>query len=318
MSKVTHVQEPSWGALCYLAVHIKRSSPSSFREFKLIHSSRANSIARQESLGRGQYEDIYRRFVLFDLAEDMDLGFFLAYYRNFSVPSLAKALEATGEIRSRPQKRSYDTAIVIYEIIAGGLDSERGQAMVALLRNVHRGIPGSNTDFVYVLMTMLVVPIRWVDRHAWRPSLDVEKQAAVDFFAELGARMGLRDIPQDFAHAEEFLDDYEREHVDPSPAGLSLMRSTLGVLRGRLSLPLRPLTEHLLAAMLADKRQSAALGIPQPNPVVGKVLTGLLKFRAAVASRRPLRTTARFRPGFSGSSQYPSGYALEDLGPIKR
>lgn len=287
-------------------------------ELNLIHTSRADSIARQETLSRAQYEEIYRRFVLFDLAEDMDLGFFLAYYRNFAVPSLARSLEATGEIRSRPQKRSYDTAIVIYEIIAGGLDSERGQAMVSLLRRVHRGVPGSNADFVYVLMTMLVVPIRWVDQHAWRPSLDIEKQAAVDFFAELGVRMGLRDIPSDFAHAEDFLDTYEREHVAASPSGLSLMRSTLGVLRGRLPLPFRPLTEHLLTAMLADERLAAALGLPRPSPVLVKALDGLLRFRASVASRRPLRTTARFKPGLSGSSQYPSGYALEDLGPRNR
>ena len=165
------------------------------------------------------------------------------------------------------------------------------------------------------LMTMLVVPIRWVDQHAWRPSLDIEKQAAVDFFAELGSLMGLRDIPRDFSQAADFLDNYEREHVTASPAGLSLMSSTLGVLRGRLPLPFRPLTEHVLTAMLADERLAAALGLPRPNPALVKTLDGLLRIRAAVASRRPLRTTARFKPGISGSSQYPSGYALKDLGP---
>lgn len=280
-----------------------------------MHKSRVESLKRQGTLSRSQYEEIYRRFVLFDLAEDMDLGFFLAYYRNFSIPSLAGTLAATGEIRSRPQKRSYDTAIVIYEIIAGGLDSERGAAMVALLRNVHRGVPGSNEDFVYVLMTMLVVPVRWADRHAWRASLETEKQAAVDFFSDLGERMGLRNIPSDFAGAAAFLDDYERQNVAASPAGLGLMDSTLGVLRGRLPKPLRPATETLLSAMLDDPRQSAALGLPRPNPVVKTVLSGLLRLKSTVTAVRPLRQTPRFRPGLSGSSQYPSGYVLEDLGP---
>lgn len=283
-----------------------------------MHMSRADSIARQRVLGRDQYEEIYRRFVFFDLAEDMDLGFFLAYYRNFAVPSLAKSLAATGEISSRPQKRSYDTAIVIYEIIAGGFESERGRRMVELLRNVHKNVPGSNEDFVYVLMTLLVVPIRWVDQHAWRPALDTEKQAGADFFAELGARMGLIDVPQDFARAAEFLDDYELRNVTASAAGLSMMRSTVGVLRQRLPAPLRPVTESLLAAMLADERLVSALGLPSSPRILTLILNLGLRLRARITSRRRLRTTARFSPGASGSTQYPNGYSLDDLGPRPR
>jgi hypothetical protein len=93
---------------------------------------------------------------------------------------------------------------------------------------------------------------------------------------------------------------------------------TVTLLSGTIvTAPVRPATELILSAMLEDERQSAALGLPQPKPFIAKMLAGLLKFRAAVSSRRPLRTTPRFRPGLSGSSQYPSGYALEDLGPVK-
>jgi hypothetical protein len=290
----------------------------SLGEFELIHPTRASSLDRQRAASREHYEETYRRFVLFDLAADMDFGFFLAYYRNFGVPSLAKALEATGEIMSRPQKRSYDTAIVIYEIISGGFESDRGQAMISLLRNVHKNVPGSNEDFVYVLMTLLVVPIRWVDQRGWRPALDVERQAAVDFFFELGTRMGLRDIPQDFVRAESFLDEYEGNHVEESQAGLSLMQATLEVLRQRLPLPLRPLTKHLLAAMLADERLSFALGLPRTSKLAATSLDFIMKLRAWVSSKRPLRTAPRFKPGLSGSSQYPDGYSLGDLGPLKR
>jgi len=110
----------------------------------------------------------YRRAVMFDLAEEFEVGFFLSYYRNFSIPHIAQALALTGEVHARPSKRSMDTAIVMYELIEDGFDGARGQAMVDLLNRVHKGVKGTNEDFLYVLTTLLVVPIRFCDAHGRR------------------------------------------------------------------------------------------------------------------------------------------------------
>lgn len=50
--------------------------------------------------------------VLYDLAADIELGFFLVYYRNFAIPSIAATPQLNDEIIEHPMKRSYDTAIV--------------------------------------------------------------------------------------------------------------------------------------------------------------------------------------------------------------
>jgi hypothetical protein len=112
-------------------------------------------------------------------------------------------------MRDRPIKRSYDTGIVIHEIIANGFDSDRGQAMTALLHRVHQGVPASSEDFLYVLMTLLVPPLRWVDQHGWRKLTALEEEAAVAFYAELGRRMALDPAPPTLEAAGRFLDDYE-------------------------------------------------------------------------------------------------------------
>ena len=145
---------------------------------------------------------IYRNMVLFDFKSEIHSGFFVAYYRNFAIPSTARTLAATGEMKSRPMKRSYDTGIVLHEIIANGFEHERSQAMINLLRRVHKGVPGTPDDFVYVLMTLLVLPLRWTERHGWRRLTELEKRAATDFYAELGRQMGLEGIPATFAEAD--------------------------------------------------------------------------------------------------------------------
>jgi len=125
-----------------------------------VDASLAASRDRQATVDLEEWAATFRQMVLLDLAADLELGYFLAYYRNFAIPGIAATLQANGEIPQRPMKRSYDTAIVIYELITCGLDSERGRAMIGVLNRAHQHVPGSPEDFRYVLLTLLVAPIR--------------------------------------------------------------------------------------------------------------------------------------------------------------
>ena len=175
------------------------------------------SAHRQTEADPEGWEATYRQMALYDLAADIELGFFLAYYRNFAIPSIAATLQLNGEIIERPMKRSYDTAIVTYELITSGLNSGRGRHMIHLLNHAHRHVPGSQDDFLYVLLTLLVVPIRWARTHAWRAPTPAEETAATRFCQELGERMNISGIPTTFQDAEQFFDRYERDNIAYSP-----------------------------------------------------------------------------------------------------
>lgn len=282
-----------------------------------LHPTLADSLRRQESPSPNDWEATFRTMVLYDLAADMELGFFLSYYRNFAIPSIAATLYGNGEIQERPMKRSYDTAIVIYELIAGGIDSHRGQQMVALLNRAHRNVPGSSEDYLYVLLTLLIVPIRWAQNHAWRQPTGAELAAASRFFAELGSRMNIHGMPETYAEAERFFDQYEATHISPSPEGQKLMDATIQVFQSRLPLPLRPFAARLISAMLADARLVDALGLPQSSRISQGTLNTLLAVRNALHHRRPLKRKPHFTPGKAGSSLYPGGYSLDQIGPVK-
>ncbi|APX00524.1 oxygenase MpaB family protein [Arthrobacter sp. QXT-31] len=281
-----------------------------------LHESLAASLRHQEGAQPQDWEATFRNMALFDLAADMELGFFLSYYRNFAIPSIASTLHSNAEIQQRPMKRSYDTAIVIYELIATGLDSERGREMVALLNRVHRNVPGSKDDFLYVLLTLLVVPIRWTQQHAWRHPTAAELAAASRFFAELGSRMNIADMPRTYADAEAFFDAYEAAHVAPSPEGQHLMDATVQVFQSRLPAPLRRLAKQIISTMLDDDRLTAALGLPNSSRTSRAALKTGLIIRNAIRRRRPLKEQPHFTPGKAGSSLYPNGYSLDQIGPV--
>ncbi|MDD1477898.1 oxygenase MpaB family protein [Arthrobacter sp. H16F315] len=281
-----------------------------------IHPTLAASLRTQQDAVPNDWEATFRQMALFDLATDLELGFFLSYYRNFAIPGIATTLYRNGEITQRPMKRSYDTAIVIYELIASGLDSSRGQEMVALLNRVHRNVPGSRSDFLYVLLTLLVVPVRWIQANAWRQPTSAELKAASRFFSELGARMHITAMPATYAQAEQFFDTYEAKRVAASSEGQHLMETTVQVFQSRLPAPFRPLAKQLISTMLDDDRLTAALGLPRTPRTVRAALQMGLKIRNAVHRRRPLKTEPHFTPGKAGSTLYPNGYSLDQIGPI--
>jgi hypothetical protein len=281
-----------------------------------LHETLAASLRRQEDAQLQSWETTFRNMALFDLAADMELGFFLSYYRNFAIPTIASTLHRNAEIQQRPMKRSYDTAIVIYELIASGLDSERGQEMIALLNRVHRNVPGSKDDFLYVLLTLLVVPIRWTQRQAWRQPTSAELAAAVRFFSELGSRMNIANMPRTYTDAEAFFDGYEAAKVAPSAEGQRLMDATVQVFQNRLPAPLRPLAKQIISTMLDDDRLTAALGLPRSTRTSRAALKTGLTIRNAISRRRPLKQQPHFTPGKAGSSLYPNGYSMDQIGPV--
>lgn len=257
------------------------------------------------------WESVYRQLAVYDLGSDMNVGFVLAYFRSFASPAIAAVLDRTGEIRERPAKRSTDTGIIVYEIIVNGFDSARGARMVELLCRVHRGVPGSDDDFLYVLLSLLVVPVRWIEAHGWRNMTGAERDAAHRFYAELGRRMGLRRIPRGYDEAAAAFDEYEAAHVAWSPAAGRLTDSTMPAFTGRLPAWAKRHDRAVLSTLLADLRVSDALGLPRPSRLVARVTGLVLRARKA---RGRASTAPAFTPG-RATTVYPFGYGLSDIGP---
>ena len=276
----------------------------------LAHRSRRESAAPATDSAQ-----LYRDMVLYTFATEIRAGFFIAYYRNFAIPSIARTLASRGETAARPMKRSYDTGIVIHELIVNGFDSDRGQKMLDLLRRVHQGVPGSGEDFLYPLMTLLVIPLRWIDAHGWRQVTAREREAALEFYTELGARMGLEPVPATFAEAAAFMDDYESRNLAASPEGAELLNATAAALAVRLPGPLKSKATAVIALLMDKPEIVPALGLKPAPAWLRRVFHALLKIRAIITRARPVPTRPSFIPGTSGSSVYPDGYKLEDLGP---
>ena len=248
---------------------------------------------------------------------DIERALEFALFRTYAVPSISEKLVKTGELVKRPRKRYDDTELIMYTLTEYGYDSEQGRRALRRMNQMHGRFPISNDELLYVLTTFIYEPIRWIEKYGWRPLAENEKLTFFYFYREVGKRMNIKDIPDDYDQFEQYNINFERDHFRYAPANRKVGDATCDLFLG-FYLPkiFWPLGRPFLYAMM-DDALIAAFGFPRPSQIMRKMVTGALKMRAWMLRwfperREPLLGTQRKRP------TYPEGYEIEELGTFSR
>jgi hypothetical protein len=260
------------------------------------------------------YLEIYQTMLRLEFPWDMKLGLNLAFNRSFSIPEIAALHVTTGELTERTQKRIDDTGLLMYEMMLNGFEHPRGRDALRRVNQIHRPHPIAADDYRYVLACLIVVPVRWLERYAWRRPCGHERRATYLFYRHLGERMGIGGIPDSYEDMARWFDEYDATHLLPNEDAAAIERATRMLLLGRIPKVLAPLGDSLVAAMY-DERLRRAMRVERPALPVRAGLHAGLKARAGVLRlfARP-RATPRFAEGIK-TKTYPDGYEISALGP---
>ncbi|MEM6840877.1 MAG: oxygenase MpaB family protein [Bacteroidota bacterium] len=248
---------------------------------------------------------------------DIERALEFALFRTFAIPLTSEKLVQTGELIKRPQKRYDDTELIMYTLAEHGYDSELGRKAIRRMNQMHGRYPITNDEMLYVLSTFIYEPNRWLERYGWRVPTENEKLASFYFYREVGRRMNIKDIPDDYHTFEQFNIEYERQNFGYSPSNRAIGDATCDLFLGfYLPKPFWPLGRPLLYAMM-DKPLLDAFGFPHPTPLLRKLVIGSLRLRSKLMCywpepNKPVLGTQRKRP------TYPEGYKIEELGTFDR
>jgi hypothetical protein len=249
----------------------------------------------------------------FEFPWDTQRSLELAFYRTFAVPSIATLLDSTGEFTGRAQRRYDDTQILISAFCEFGYDHDVGRRAIRRMNRIHGRFEIANDDFLYVLSTMVLEPVRWNARFGWRPMVDAEKLAMYFFWRDVGRRMAMRDIPASYDELEQFNVAFERERFAYTDAGARVAAATRDMFLAWFPGLPKALGRAAIYALLDDPLLDA-LGFPHPSQRMRRATEAAVRTRSRTvrvlpARRRPrLRTLERHR-------SYPKGYEIEQLGP---
>ncbi len=260
-----------------------------------------------------EYWRIHRLHALHQFPWDVTRALELALYRTYAVGTIGELLDRTGEFRSRPQRRYDDTALLLGEVLEHGLDSERGRAALRRINRAHARWPISEEDSRYVLATLLVVPMRWLDRYGWRPVTATERRAAYLYHRELGLRMGVRAWPEGYDEVAAFLDAYEAERFARTPGGVRTAVATRELFVSWFPRPLAPLLRTGVHALL-DPPLLQAFGFDPAPPWVVASADRALRLRGRIVRALPPRRSLKPARAHATVKGYRHGYDIEQLG----
>jgi hypothetical protein len=245
----------------------------------------------------------------FDVTRSLELAFF----RTFAVPSIAELLGSTGEFEERARKRYDDTDLLISTFTEHGHASPAGRTAIRRMNQIHGRFAIANEDFLYVLSTMVLEPLRWNERFGWRRATEGERLAMFHFWREVGALMNIREIPSTLDAIDRFNVDFERDRFGYTDAGHRVARSMVDMFVGKIpGLPKR-LGARAVRALL-DEPLLDALGLPQPTRAERGLAETSLRTRARAVRLLPPRRRPRLRTTMRRRS-YPAGHRVDELGP---
>jgi hypothetical protein len=179
------------------------------------------------------------------------------------------------------------TRELIKTLILEGLDSEAGTAALSRMAAKHRGVSASSDEYRYVLSVFFLEPLRFNERFGQRPIAQGDRALLLDFWMQLGARMGIAYLLPSLAAWQKFQADYEAAHQGPTPQGRALARTSLyDVVKLVIPRGMQALTRQILLGTMDDKLRDV-LGLPGPSVPTALSLSVLRLASLAGAGSRP-------------------------------
>jgi hypothetical protein len=264
------------------------------------------------------HEEIYRIDFTHEFPWDLNQSLGFALFRTYAVPSIGRLLFETGEFTARTQKRYDDTVLLLEDALVHGLASEQGRAAVRRVNQMHAMYAISNDDMRYVLCTFVVVPIRWMDEHGWRPFTEAEKVASAEYYKNLGRLMGIKGIPETHEEFAHVMDAYEAKHFAFDEGARRVADATLDLMATFPPNHLLPRSAvRRFSYALMDEPLLDAFGYPHPSAAMRRAAAGALQARGTFLRLSKPRLEPMYGRDLPQVRSYPHGHDAQTLGTFE-
>lgn len=191
-----------------------------------------------------------------------------SFAKQMAVPEIANVVHRGGRSPSMtdPRKRNDDTLLFFGEFMGNGYSSERGQAAIERLNEIHAGFPIANDLNVYTLGSLFLESRRVTALLGIDTMTEQERIATHHFWLKVGERMGITGMPESFDAYLEWAERFEQERWAHTPGGRAVTLSVVDDAVSRFApRPLHSLARRYVFATF-DERLLEIHDLPRPLP----------------------------------------------------
>ncbi|KAG8696551.1 hypothetical protein FRC09_008403, partial [Ceratobasidium sp. 395] len=103
-----------------------------------------------------------------------------------------------------------------------GWEDPRGAIAIARTNWLHSKYKIKNDDYLYALSLLAIEPATLIELYGWRSLTPMERQAYFIYWAEIGRRMNIENIPETLEDMQLWYEEYEDANMAPSPINKEL------------------------------------------------------------------------------------------------
>lgn len=209
-----------------------------------------------------------------------------ALFKTYAVPTISKVLADSKQLLlpENATRRAEDTGVVIAEFLCPeGLDSERATTALARMNWLHRryGKRITRDDMLYTLSLFIFEPIIFCEKFEWRPLTQMEQEARYVFWREVGARMGIADIPRTRQGLWDWQAAYAEKVMVYAESNAKVAATTTAIFLSPQPEILKPFA-HKVTGVFLDELCRKAFGLPRSPEWMYTVVPALIGLRAWV------------------------------------
>ncbi|KAF7328936.1 hypothetical protein MVEN_02523500 [Mycena venus] len=255
--------------VCALAVvYLSVVRSLRWRRYNAIHKKYSAKF-RAKTLTPEEAQEVIQLSFMYDMPTLSEYSLAFALFKTYAIPTISKLLLDTKQLASQAlvARRYADTEILIGTWIACPLagrlitaepeapaNDPRASIALARVNWLHSKYKISNEDYLYTLGLFAFEPGTWAARYGWRPLSPLERHASFVYWAEIGRKMNIKNIPNTAEEFQAWLRTYEEEHMVPAQSNYDVAKHTTDELLFPVpeTFGLRSFFEGLTRSLLED------------------------------------------------------------------
>jgi len=201
----------------------------------------------------------------------------------FAIPGISKVSVGAREMIERVGKRYADTTVLVGEFLVNDIDSERACIAINRMNWIHSryGNKIQMDQMVYTLCLLTCEALHWIDKYDWRKTVALEKHASWVFWNEVGLRMGLENVPQNFEACAAFITVFETRNMAPSNDNALIAEGIFSLYASTVPTFLSPVVRAVLIAFM-DTQLVTAFKLSSPPLIASSYVQSSLCFALAI------------------------------------